>query len=89
VRVTDPLGLAGGEWTLLQLGGEGLQTVPLSDGERVQVTMDIGALSAAYLGAVRLEELADVGRVRGDRAKIRELSDALRTDRSPHLSIWY
>jgi predicted acetyltransferase len=89
VRVTDPLGLAGGEWTLLQLGGEGLQTVPLSDGERVQVTMDIGALSAAYLGAVRLDELADVGRVRGDRAKIRELSDALRTDRSPHLSIWY
>lgn len=89
LRVTDPLGLAGGEWTLMQLGGQGLQTAQMSDGEHVDVTMDIGALSAAYLGAVRLEELVAAGRVRGDRAKIRELSDALRTDRSPHLSIWY
>lgn len=89
VRVTDPLGLAAGEWTLLHVGGNGLQVAPMGEGERVDVTMDIGALSAAYLGAVRLEELAAVGRVRGDLAKIGELSDALRTDRSPHLSIWY
>lgn len=89
VRVTDPQGIADGAWTLLQLGGEGLQTAPIDDGERVHVEMDIGALSAAYLGAVRLEEFAAVGRVRGDHAKIRELSNALRTDRSPHLSIWY
>lgn len=89
LEVTDPLGLAGGAWTLLQLGGQGLQVAPLSDGESAQVTIDIGALSAAYLGDVRLEELAAAGRVTGESAKIRELSEALRTDRAAHLSFWY
>lgn len=89
LEVTDPLGLAGGAWTLLQLGGQGLQVAPLRDGESPQVTMDVGALAAAYLGGVRLEELVAAGRASGDAAKIRELSDALRTDRAPHLSFWY
>lgn len=89
LEVTDPLGIAGGAWTLLQLGGQGLQVAPLRDGESAQVTIDIGALSAAYLGDVRLEELAAAGRVSGDGAKIRELSEALRTDRAAHLSFWY
>nr|WP_281069505.1 GNAT family N-acetyltransferase [Microbacterium amylolyticum] len=89
LRVTDPLGLADGAWTLLQIGGQGLQVKPLEDSERAEVTIDIGALSAAYLGAVTLEKLAAVGRVQGDPAKIRELSVALRTDSAPHLSIWY
>lgn len=89
LRVTDPLGIADGAWTLAQLGAEGPRIEPLAEGETADVTLDIGALSAAYLGAVRLETLAAAGRVTGSADKIRALSEALRTAPAPHLSIVY
>ncbi|WP_156759858.1 GNAT family N-acetyltransferase [Microbacterium karelineae] len=89
LRVTDPLGIAAGAWTVAKLGAEGVRVESLGDGERAEVTLDVGALSAAYLGSVSLGTLAAAGRVTGDAAKIAALSDALRVATAPHLSIWY
>ncbi|WP_110588313.1 GNAT family N-acetyltransferase [Microbacterium suaedae] len=89
LRVTDPIGLADGAWTVAQMGADGVRVEPLADGERAEVTLDIGALSAAYLGSVRLETLQAAGRVAGDPEKIAALSDALRVRTAPRLSIWY
>lgn len=89
IAVTDPLGLADGSWTLAQLGADGVRVEPLADGAAADVTLDIGALSAAYLGAVRLETLQAAGRVTGSADKIRALSDAFRARTLPHLSIVY
>lgn len=89
LRVTDPLGIANGSWTVAKLGGAGLEIAELDEDARADVTLDVGALAAAYLGGVALETLADAGRVSGDPAKIAELSSALRTPRAPHLPIWY
>lgn len=89
LKVTDPLGLAGGSWSLMQIGGAGLQAEELEEAERIEVTMDIGALSAAFLGGVPLETLQAAGRVSGDAAKIAALTGALRSPRAPQLSIWY
>ena len=89
LTVTDPLGLADGAWTVAQLGADGVRVEPLDEGERTDMTLDVGALSAAYLGGVPLEALQAAGRVTGDGAKIRALSDALRAPTAPHLSIVY
>ncbi|NHI17920.1 GNAT family N-acetyltransferase [Microbacterium excoecariae] len=89
LAVTDPLGLADGAWTVARLGAEGARIEPLAEGQTAEVTLDVGALSAAYLGGVRLETLQAAGHVTGDPAKIRALSDALSARRAPHLSIWY
>ncbi|MGO3253754.1 GNAT family N-acetyltransferase [Microbacterium gubbeenense] len=89
IAVTDPLGIADGSWTVAQLGADGVRVEPLADGAEADVTIDVGALSAAYLGAVRLETLQAAGRVTGSADKIRALSDALRARAFPHLSIVY
>ena len=89
LRVTDPLGLADGAWTVAQLGADGVQIEPLADGAEADITLDVGALSAAYLGAVRLETLEAAGRVMGSADRIRAFSDALRARTQPHLSIVY
>jgi len=89
LRVTDPLGLAEGAWTIAQFGADGVQAEPLADGAEADITLDIGALSATYLGAVRLEALQAAGRAAGSAEKIRALSDALRARAQPHLSIVY
>ncbi|MGO1745500.1 MAG: sterol carrier protein domain-containing protein, partial [Microbacterium gubbeenense] len=70
-------------------GADGVRVEPLADGAEADVTIDVGALSAAYLGAVRLETLQAAGRVTGSADKIRALSDALRARAFPHLSIVY
>ncbi|WP_029149598.1 GNAT family N-acetyltransferase [Microbacterium indicum] len=87
LRVTDDLGLAGGSWVVSHLTG--LRIDELDDAAAVDVTMDIGAFSAAILGGVTLETLAGAGRVTGDAAKIGELSAALRLATAPLLSIGY
>src|SRR5699024_227120 len=89
LQVTDPLGLADGAWTVAQLRADGVRVEPLGAGERPDVTLDIGALSAAYLGGVRLEDLHAAGRISGDPSKLRALSDALRVPGAPHLSFVY
>jgi predicted acetyltransferase len=89
IAVTDLLGIADGSWTLTQLGSERTRVEPLADDRQAEVTLDVGALSAAYLGAVRLETLAAAGRVSGSPDKIRTFSDALSTPTAPHLSIKY
>lgn len=89
IEVTDPLGIANGAFTVAQFGAEGVQVESLPDGERPEITLDVGALSAAYLGGVPLETLEAAGRVTGSADKIRAFSDALRTTRAPHLSFVY
>ena len=89
IAVTDLLGIADGSWTLTQLGSERTRVEPLADDRQAEVTLDVGALSAAYLGAVRLETLAAAGRVSGSPDKIRTFSEALSTPTAPHLSIKY
>ncbi len=67
VDVTDPLGLATGRWRVLAADvGDGTNgwavEVTESDADP-DVVMDVGPLSAAYLGQTPLLHLQDVGRV--------------------------
>ncbi len=86
VGVSDPLGFAEGAWRLQLVGGNA--TVQATDAAP-EVTLDVAALSSAYLGGVPLTQLAAAGRVDGDRTQISALSEALRSPEAPVLSIWY
>ncbi len=65
--VTDPLGLATGRWRVLAAdagdGTAGWAVEVTETGAEPDVMMDIGPLSAAYLGETPLLHLQDVGRV--------------------------
>ena len=68
-------------------GGETL-TGRIITSDDAEVTLDVAALSSAYLGGVPLTQLAAAGRVDGDRTQISALSEALRSPEAPVLSIW-
>ncbi|MBC3762576.1 GNAT family N-acetyltransferase [Quadrisphaera oryzae] len=74
LEVHDPLGLAGGRWRLDLEGG---RVVAVPTAAEPDVTCDVGALSAAYLGETPLVALAAAGRVRGEAAAVARLSAQL------------
>lgn len=74
LEVHDALGLAGGRWRLEV--ADGRASVEASTA-RADVTCDVGALSAAYLGETPLVVLAAAGRVRGGPAAVARLSAQL------------
>lgn len=86
IAVTDALGFADGSWRVRVNNGHAT-VLPTTD--TADVTLDVSTLSSAYLGGISLRQLAAAGRVQGDQAAIGALSDALRTDEAPLLSIWY
>ncbi|WP_180357730.1 GNAT family N-acetyltransferase [Streptomyces sp. NP160] len=74
LEVHDALGLAGGRWRLdLEAGS----VVAVATAAEPDVSCDIGALSAAYLGETPLVALAAAGRVRGEAAAVARLSAQL------------
>lgn len=86
VRVTDALGHAEGVWQVQITDGRA--EVRATDAAP-EMTLDVAALSSAYLGGVPLTQLAAADRVQGDREAIIGLSQALRATEAPLLSIWY
>ncbi|PWJ47361.1 Predicted acetyltransferase [Quadrisphaera granulorum] len=74
LEVHDALGIAGGRWRLDVADGLATVTTTTADAD---VTCDVGALSAAYLGETSLVALAAAGRVRGDAAAVGRLSAQL------------
>ncbi|MGQ7298016.1 GNAT family N-acetyltransferase [Quadrisphaera sp. KR29] len=74
LEVHDALGLAGGRWRLELAGG---RVEASATADEPDVTCDVGALSAAYLGQTPLVALAAAGRVRGEAPAVAQLSAQL------------
>ena len=77
LEVHDALGLAGGRWHL-DVGGPGAGEVSVTPTDAAaDVVLDVGALSAAYLGETSLVALHAAGRVAGDRSAVARLAAQL------------
>lgn len=81
LRVHDPLGFADGTWRVEVEAGTA-RVFPTE--MEPDVELGVAELSAAYLGGVSLQILADAGRVTGSVAAFARIDAALRGPRAPH-----
>lgn len=75
-----------GDGTYLLRGGNDGATCAPTD-RRADVTFDVAALGAAYLGGTRLAPLSAAGRIDGDPSAMTRLDRAFLTDRAPNYSL--
>ncbi|MGO1921788.1 MAG: GNAT family N-acetyltransferase [Microbacterium sp.] len=87
LRVDDPLGFAAGSWRLTISGGAA-KTVPAESGA-ADVILDVGALSALYVGGVSAVQLRAAGRLEATAEVAASIDDAFRPAQAPVLGIWY
>lgn len=87
LAVSDPLGFAAGSWHLR--ADESGVTVTAVDDRAADVTLDVVALSALYVGGVSAAQLRAAGRLEATAEVAASLDDALRTAQTPVLGIWY
>lgn len=88
LRIDDPLGFAAGEWRL-RTDADGVAVVERAEGEPVDVSMGVGALSTLYAGGFRASTLHGAGLITGDAATIERLDRAFAAFPLPSLDIWY
>lgn len=87
MRVEDPLDLAAGVWRLTV--DEGRATVTPAAAGTEDVTLDVGTLSALYVGGVSAARLRAAGRLDATAEVAEGIDDAFRTAQAPVLGIWY
>jgi len=87
LRVHDPLGFATGTWRVSVV--DGAATVTSADSGSADVTLDIGALSALYVGGVSAMQLRAAGRLDATAEVAASIDDAFRAEQAPVLGIWY
>lgn len=88
LRVDDALGHAAGSWRLT-VGGDGRPAVVAVEGEAADVTLDVVALSALYLGGSSAVRLLGAGRLHATAEAAASLDDAFRAADAPLLGFWY
>ncbi|MTD15641.1 GNAT family N-acetyltransferase [Nakamurella sp. YIM 132087] len=87
LEVTDPMGLTGGRFRL-EGGPQGGSCTPTT--ESADITLGIGALSAAALGTVRPSLLAAAGQVDEHTARgLVKADDLLRCRKTPYCSVGF
>ncbi|WP_194903441.1 GNAT family N-acetyltransferase [Quadrisphaera sp. INWT6] len=77
LEVHDALGLAGGRWRVDLDGSAPGRLAATPTDAAADVVLDVGALSAAYLGETSLVALHAAGRVAGERAAVARLAAQL------------
>lgn len=87
LRVDDALEFAAGSWRLTVTDGSASVT-PAESGA-ADVVLDIGALSAIYVGGVSAVQLRAAGRLDATAEVAASIDDAFRAARAPVLGIWY
>lgn len=87
LRVGDPLGFAAGTWRLTV--ADGSATVASAESDSADVALDIGTLSALYVGGVSAAELRAAGRLDAAAEVAASIDDAFRAAQAPVLGIWY
>lgn len=88
LRIEDTLGFAAGDWRV-QVAGDGSAIVSRVEGQAVDVTMSVSALSSLYAGGVRAHALHGAGRIVSDESTVTALDRAFATYPLPNLDIWY
>jgi predicted acetyltransferase len=92
LRVTDPLGFAGGSW-MLATDSDGAATVTAHDGDSggaAVIDLGVEALGAMLLGGTPVDALRVAGRVvEGSPGSAARLDAVLRPARAPWLSTWF
>lgn len=88
LRVEDSLGFTNGDWRL-RVDESGVATVEAVTGSAPDITLDVSALSAVYVGGVRAGALHGAGRIAAEPAAIEALDRALVAFPAPSLDIWY
>lgn len=87
LRVDDALEFAAGSWRLTTTDGSAAVT-PVESGA-ADVVLDIGALSAIYVGGVSAVQLRAAGRLDATAEVAASIDDAFRAAQAPVLGIWY
>lgn len=87
LRVDDALEFAAGSWRLTVTDGSAAVT-PVESGA-ADVVLDIGALSAIYVGGVSAVQLRAAGRLDATAEVAASIDDAFRAAQAPVLGIWY
>ena len=87
VRVEDALGFAAGTWRLTIAGGRA--TVTPAETTTADAVLDVGTLSALYVGGVSATQLRAAGRLNATADTAAAIDDAFRAAQSPVLGIWY
>lgn len=87
LRVDDPLGFAEGSWRLTIADGSAT-AAPANSGS-ADVIVDIGTLSALYVGGVSAVQLRAAGRLDATAEVAASIDDAFRPAQAPVLGIWY
>jgi len=88
LRVDDPLGFTGGSLRLTVVNGRA-EVSRSATPATVDASLDIGALSALYLGGVSAVQLRAAGRLDAAAEVAASIDDAFRPTQAPALSIWY
>ncbi|PRY62893.1 putative acetyltransferase [Knoellia remsis] len=81
IRVRDALGHADGTWTVTASGGT---AVVRRSAATADVELDVEALGALYLGDVRVDDLAEAGRIVGRADGIRRFAQLTDGGPTPH-----
>lgn len=103
LRVSDPLGLAAGEWVFRVLADGAAHLEPVGSPEGggdpgeagegadgvATVSLDVATLSSMFLGGVRAGTLHAAGRILADPASVRWLDATFAPLVPPLLSLWY
>ncbi|MGO3190484.1 MAG: sterol carrier protein domain-containing protein, partial [Microbacterium sp.] len=87
LRVDDPLGFAEGSWRLTI--DDGSATAAPANSGSADVIVDIGTLSALYVGGVSAVQLRAAGRLDATAEVAASIDDAFRPAQAPVLGIWY
>ncbi|WP_404438836.1 GNAT family N-acetyltransferase [Microbacterium aerolatum] len=87
LRVDDALEFAAGSWRLTVTDGSA--SVTPAEAEKADVVLDIGALSAIYVGGVSAVQLRAAGRLDATAEVAASIDDAFRAAQAPVLGIWY
>jgi len=80
IAVTDPMGIAGGTY---DLGGSPDGAACAATTQPADVTLDVGALGALYLGADLSDTLIRAGRIKGSAEALKRFGDMLRSRVAP------
>ncbi|WP_194422138.1 GNAT family N-acetyltransferase [Microbacterium abyssi] len=87
LRVDDALGFTEGSWRLTI--ADGSASVTPAESGAADVVLDIGALSAIYVGGVSAVQLRAAGRLDATAEIAASIDDAFRAAQAPVLGIWY
>jgi predicted acetyltransferase len=80
IEVTDPMGISGGTY---ELDGSPNGAACAATTQSADVTLDVGALGALYLGADLADTLVRAGRIKGSAEALARLGDMLRSRVAP------